>query len=157
MFQKMCKKIKDKRQVCMIRLFKSLYNHRCGLEVTSLPLTQGPGFDPRSDQFPSWGFAADFPSTVRQMSGNLGHIRPWLSNGHHIANGYPQNILTKKHRNTDNPKAQEKPTGSAIIPYAPGISEKLRRIGNKYGIRTAFRSCTALRSILTKTIGNFYC
>ena len=56
------------------------------------------------------------------------------------ANGYPQNILTKKHRNTDNPTAQEKPTGSAIIPYAPGISEKLRRIGNKYGIRTAFRS-----------------
>ena len=67
------------------------------------------------------------------------------------ANGYPQNILTKKHRNTDNPIAQEKPTGSAIIPCAPGISEKLRRIGNKYGIRTAFKSCTTLRSILTKT------
>ena len=74
------------------------------------------------------------------------HIASTLS-----ANGYPQNILTKKHRNTDNPTAQEKPTGSAIIPYAPGISEKLRRIGNKYCIRTAFRSSTTLRSILTKT------
>ena len=67
------------------------------------------------------------------------------------ANEYPQNILTKKHIKTDNPTAQEKPTGSAIIPYAPGISEKLRRIGNKYGIRTAFGSCTTLRNILTET------
>ena len=67
------------------------------------------------------------------------------------ANAYPQNILTKKHRNTDNPTAQEKPTGSAIISYAPGILEKLRRIGNKYGMRTAFRSRTTLGSILTKT------
>ena len=68
------------------------------------------------------------------------------------ANGYPQNILTKKHRKTDNHTAQEKPIGSAIISYAPNISEKLRRIGNTYGIRTAFRSCTTtLRSILTKT------
>ena len=58
------------------------------------------------------------------------------------ANGYPQNILTKKHRKIDNHTAQEKPTGTAIIPYAPGISEKLRRMGNKYGIRTAFRSST---------------
>ena len=47
--------------------------------------------------------------------------------------------------------AQEKPTASAIIAYAPGISEKLSRIGNKYGIRRAFRSCTTLRSKLTKT------
>ena len=38
-----------------------------------------------------------------------------------------------------------------MVPYAPGISEKLKRIGNKYGIRTAFRSSTTLRSILTKT------
>ena len=68
------------------------------------------------------------------------------------ANGYPQNILTKKHRKIDNHSAQEKPTETAIIPYAPGISEKLRKIGNKYGIRTAFRSHTTLRSILAKTM-----
>ena len=65
--------------------------------------------------------------------------------------GAPQNILTKKHRKTDNHTAQEKPTGTAIIPYTLGMSEKLRRIVNKYGIRTVFRSCTTLRSILTKT------
>ena len=41
-------------------------------------------------------------------------------------------------RNTkiDIPTAQEKRTGTAIIPYTPGISEKLRRISIKYGIRT---------------------
>ena len=33
----------------------------------------------------SWlRFFRGFPSTVRQMSGNLGHIRPRLSYGHHI-------------------------------------------------------------------------
>ena len=58
---------------------------------------------------------------------------------------------TNKVKETDNHTAQEKPTGSAIIPYAPGISEKLRRIGNKYGIRTSYRSCTTLRRVLTKT------
>ena len=47
------------------------------------------------------------------------------------ANGYALNLLTKKHRKTDNHIAQEKPTETAIIPYAPGISEKLRRIGSK--------------------------
>ena len=67
------------------------------------------------------------------------------------ANGYPQDILTKKNRKTDNHRAQQKPTGTAIIPYAPGISEKLRRIGNKFGIRTAFRSITILRKLFTKT------
>ena len=67
------------------------------------------------------------------------------------ANGYPHSILTKKHRKTDNHTAQEKPTGTAISPYAPGISEKLRMIRNQFGTRTAFRSCTTLRSILIKT------
>ena len=38
------------------------------------------------------------------------HIASTLS-----ANGYPQNILTKKHRKNDNPTTQEKPAGSAII------------------------------------------
>ena len=68
-----------------------------------------------------------------------------------VANGSLQNILTKKHRKTDNHTVQDKSIGAAIIPYAPVISEKLRRIGNKYGIRTAFRSCTTLRNKLTKT------
>ena len=45
---------------------------------------------------------------------------------------------------------QEKPTGTALIPYAPGISEKLRT-GNKYDITTAYRSLITLRSILTET------
>ena len=66
------------------------------------------------------------------------------------ANGYPQNIYYQ--RNTEQliiTQHKRNPTGSAIIPYTPGISEKLRRIGNKYGIITAFRSCSTLRGILT--------
>ena len=45
----------------------------------------GPGFDPWSGQFPGWGFFRGFPSPLRQISGNLGHIRPRLSYGHHIS------------------------------------------------------------------------
>ena len=44
-----------------------------------------------------------------------------------VANGSLQNILTKKHRKTDNHTVQDKSIGAAIIPYAPVISEKLRR------------------------------
>ena len=44
----------------------------------------GAGSIPGS-QFPGWDFSQGFPSTVRQMSGNLGHIRSRLSYGHHIS------------------------------------------------------------------------
>ena len=67
---------------------------------------------------------------VKNINHSVNSASQWIPTEH---------ILTKEHRKTDNHTAQEKPTGSTIIPYAPGISEKLRRIGNKYGIRTAFR------------------
>ena len=38
--------------------------------------SSGPRFDLLSDQFRSKGFFLGFSSTVRQMSGNLSHIRP---------------------------------------------------------------------------------
>ena len=37
------------------------------------------------------------------------------------------------------------------MPYIPGVSEKLKKIGNKFEIRTAFKSHATLRSVLTKT------
>lgn len=37
------------------------------------------------------------------------------------------------------------------MPYLKGFSEKLRRIGNQYQIRTVFKSAKTLRTILTKT------
>ena len=39
----------------------------------------------RSGQFPGWGFFHGFPSTVRQLSGNVDYIRPRLSYGHCIS------------------------------------------------------------------------
>ena len=54
----------------------------------------GPGSIPgRVSQFPGWGFPGVFPSTIREMSGNLDHIRP----GYHMAIIY--------HPNHDHPSA----------------------------------------------------
>lgn len=39
--------------------------------------------------------------------------------------------------------------GSVVIPYVAGLSEKIRRIAKRYGLRTAFHS--------RKTLGNFIC
>ena len=38
--------------------------------------------------------------------------------------------------------------GSAVMSYIPGVSEKLKKIGNKFGIRIAFISHATLRSIV---------
>ena len=40
---------------------------------------------------------------------------------------------------------------TAVIPYIPGVSEKLKKIRNKFGIWRAFKSNTTLCSILTIT------
>ena len=66
--------------------FKSLStkHHHCGLGVTSLLLTQRARV--RSPVgLVSWlKFFRGFPSTVRQISGNFGEIRPRLSYDHHM-------------------------------------------------------------------------
>jgi hypothetical protein len=49
------------------------------------------------------------------------------------------------------PNKEEKPLGSVYIPYVKGVSEKLKRIGNRYNIRTIFEIKHALRSSLKKT------
>ena len=58
-------------------------DHRYNLGVTSLLLTQRARV--RSPVGPDPGYFRSFPSTVKQMSGNLGHIRRRLSYGHHIS------------------------------------------------------------------------
>jgi predicted GIY-YIG superfamily endonuclease len=37
-----------------------------------------------------------------------------------------------------------------VVPYVKGLSEKVRRINKKFGIRTAFKNKKDLRSLLTK-------
>jgi hypothetical protein len=46
---------------------------------------------------------------------------------------------------------EEKSMGSVYIPYAKGISEKLRCIGNRYNIRTIYKTKHTLRNSLKKT------
>jgi hypothetical protein len=44
-----------------------------------------------------------------------------------------------------------KPIGSVVIPYVKGISEKFKRIGNRYNIRTIFKTNHTLRDTLMRT------
>jgi hypothetical protein len=46
---------------------------------------------------------------------------------------------------------EQKPLSSVYIPYVKGVSEKFKRIGNRYNIRTIFRTRHSLRSSLMKT------
>jgi hypothetical protein len=41
--------------------------------------------------------------------------------------------------------------GTVVIPYAKGISEKFRRIGNRFNLRTIFKTKHTLRGTLMKT------
>jgi hypothetical protein len=45
----------------------------------------------------------------------------------------------------------EKHPGSMYIPYVKGVSERFKRIGNRYNIRTIFKIKHILRSSLMKT------
>ncbi|KAJ8883962.1 hypothetical protein PR048_015818 [Dryococelus australis] len=66
-----------------------------------------------------------------------------------LANCYPTNVIKqqKKPLRPLNPKETEKPGGILVIPYVQSISEKSRRPGNKYGLRTAFRSKSTVKRL----------
>ncbi|XP_045477888.1 uncharacterized protein LOC123683035 [Harmonia axyridis] len=71
-------------------------------------------------------------------------------------NGYPKRILEIARTPRDNteprPETQTESTETitTVIPYVKGLSEKLRRIGNRYGVRTAFQTKNTVRANLTK-------
>jgi predicted GIY-YIG superfamily endonuclease len=48
-------------------------------------------------------------------------------------------------------KKEEKPLGLVYIPYVKGVSEKFKRTGNQYNIRTIFKTKHTLRSSLART------
>ena len=55
-------------------------------------------------------------------------------------------------RNRQNTQKPEKDTQSTLnIPYVKGVSERIRRLGQRYNINTVFGSKDTLRSRLTKT------
>ena len=64
-------------------LSHSKWDHRCGLGVTPLPLRQRARVQSPVGSIFWFRFLRGFSSTVRQMFGNLGHIHPRVSFGHH--------------------------------------------------------------------------
>jgi hypothetical protein len=70
--------------------------------------------------------------------------------------GYPQGFIDPviNFKGSSRPSEEEKPLGSVYIPYVKGISEKFKCIGNRYNIRTIFKTKHILRSSLMKTMPN---
>ena len=72
-------------------------------------------------------------------------------------NNYPESFIntTLNHISQTRPVTQQQQQQieytNMTIPYIPGLSDKLKRIANKYNIRTTFKTDNTLRSILTKT------
>lgn len=70
-------------------------------------------------------------------------------------NGYAEQALSKARDNrgtqTNQNTDQQDNVCTTVIPYVRGLSEKIRRIGNDYNVRTAIRTTNTIRSMLTKT------
>jgi hypothetical protein len=56
-----------------------------------------------------------------------------------------------KSKGSSRPNKEQQPLASVYIPYVKGVSEKFNRIGNRYNIRTIFKTKHILRSSLMKT------
>jgi hypothetical protein len=65
---------------------------------------------------------------------------------------YPQGFigLVIKSKNGSHPNKEENTLGSVRIPYVRGVSEKFKHIGNRYNIRTIFKTKHTFRSSLIK-------
>jgi hypothetical protein len=68
-------------------------------------------------------------------------------------NGCPQSFIDSviNSKGSSRLKTEEKPLGSVYIPYVKGVSEKFKRIGNRYNIRTVFKTKHTPRSSLMNT------
>ena len=69
-----------------------------------------------------------------------------------IKNKYPpkliQNIKEKRKNKATNVLEEKKPDTTIVLPYIPRLSEKIKRIGNKYNIRVVFNSKETIKSKL---------
>jgi predicted GIY-YIG superfamily endonuclease len=71
-------------------------------------------------------------------------------------NVYPQGFINSvvRSKGSSRQKKEEKPLVSVYMPYVLGVSEKFKRIGNQYNIRTVFKTKHTLRSSLVRTRPN---
>ena len=79
---------------------------------------------------------------------------------HHIKNvlqlnSYPKNFVDRTIHRIENkqgqPQQNQPSITTNIIPYIPGISEKIKRVGDKFQVKTVFKTENTMRSILTQT------
>jgi hypothetical protein len=68
-------------------------------------------------------------------------------------NGYPQGLIDSaiNFKCSSRLNKEEKPLGPVYTPYVKGVSEKFKRLRNRYNIWTIFKTKHILRSSLIKT------
>jgi predicted GIY-YIG superfamily endonuclease len=69
-------------------------------------------------------------------------------------NGYPQHLIDsilKRSGAKSRQETDETCLSTVVIPYVKGILEKFRRIGERYNIKTVFKTRQTLHSFLTRT------
>jgi hypothetical protein len=66
-----------------------------------------------------------------------------------LIGGFIDSVFNSK--GSSRPEKEEKSLGYVYIPYVKGVSEKFKRIGNRYNIKTIFRTKHTLRHSLMKT------
>jgi predicted GIY-YIG superfamily endonuclease len=74
-----------------------------------------------------------------------------------IKNNYPSKFIDKCFQNFEQPNLRQNnhiPLTNLFIPYIPGMSDKIKRLGKRFNIRTVYKTENTLRSILTKTKPN---
>ena len=57
--------------------------------------------------------------------------------------------MTNEDQNEEEGEDENKPLATALIPYIKGLSEAVRRILQKYNIKTAFKTTNSLGHMLT--------
>ena len=74
------------------------------------------------------------------------HLRQVLLN-----NGYPQPFIDENSRvRSVRPRDEETSTPLVVIPYVSGLSEDIRGICRRFGVRVVFKSGMSLRSQLSR-------
>lgn len=73
-----------------------------------------------------------------------------------LNNQYPESFVDRQFTNIENrinvqQVQQPQFNSTAVIPYVHVLSDKLRRIGNMFSVRTVFQTGNTLRSILSQT------
>ena len=90
------------------------------------------------------------PQTQKVCSGGtrwkeLGHLRQVFK-----ANGYPETVVNRNLRARPTPRisTQTSQTPPKLLPYIPGLSERIEKMCRPLGVKTVSRSRCTLRSSL---------